>query len=632
MSEPLAIAQVVSAPWGSDDTAVGQARLIAAGLAARGHRVTVLAPARNATEAAEGRRAIQAARNDGANMLPEPDGEPLVIAVGEALPVAGSRRSLPTGTARLIGDLLEVAPFDVVHLHDPLPPSLAAIALRNSRALNLGHFHQPIPKIPAGDVGRRVGGAVLGRIDDCIADFEAAAVTVRASVPVGCETVARAALRSASGADGNETADVVIAQVIGSERGSLRNTLRALKRLPGEGWRAKIALTPGTPHPTAIAPAIRDRIEIVDLDGGGEAAFLHGADLVVVGGGASAVRPQALIEAVAAGAVPVASSLPVHEELLSDGALGPGFTPGDAETLAAQLRTLIEQPRRREAFVGAAEPLRSELKAERLVDEIERRCLALVARRHDTRAKPKIAARLADRPLIEVDLHMHTDHSHDCATPVEVLLTQARARGLGAIAVTDHNEVSGALEARAKASGIKVIVGEEVKTKNQGEVIGLFIEKRIPAGMSFEETLDAIHAQGGIAYVPHPFDRMHSVPDYEHLLACVDRIDALEVYNARVAIGEFNEEAARFAAKYRIPAGAGSDAHVAQGLGSVKIRMRDFDGPEEFLESLREADIVRSPSSLLFVQALKFVQTKATPSGARDAVKRRRVKRASRKS
>jgi predicted metal-dependent phosphoesterase TrpH len=227
---------------------------------------------------------------------------------------------------------------------------------------------------------------------------------------------------------------------------------------------------------------------------------------------------------------------------------------------------------------------------------------------------------------------MHTDHSYDCATPVEVLLAEAKARGLGAIAVTDHNEISGALEAREKASGIKVIVGEEVKTKDQGEVIGLFIEKLIPAGLSLAETLERIHEQGGIAYVPHPFDRLHSVPDYEHLLDSIDQIDAIEIHNARVAIGEFNEEAARFAAKYRIPAGAGSDAHVAQGLGSVRIKMRDFDGPQEFLESLREADITRRPGSLLYVQALKFIQNKATPANARKASARRRVRRASRKS
>jgi predicted metal-dependent phosphoesterase TrpH len=226
---------------------------------------------------------------------------------------------------------------------------------------------------------------------------------------------------------------------------------------------------------------------------------------------------------------------------------------------------------------------------------------------------------------------MHTDHSYDCATPVEVLLAEAKARGLGAIAVTDHNEISGALEAAEKATGIKVIVGEEVKTADQGEVIGLFIRRKIPRGMTLQETIDEIKRQGGVVYVPHPFDRMHAVPDYEHLLAVLDDVDAIEVFNPRVAISEFNEEAARFAAKYRVVAAAGSDAHVTQGLGSVRIRMRDFDGPEEFLESLRDADIVRNPASLLYVQALKFIQTKALPPAARKAARERRVRRVGRK-
>ncbi|MFN2466916.1 MAG: PHP-associated domain-containing protein, partial [Gaiellaceae bacterium] len=84
----------------------------------------------------------------------------------------------------------------------------------------------------------------------------------------------------------------------------------------------------------------------------------------------------------------------------------------------------------------------------------------------------------------------------------------------------------------------------------------------------------------------------------------------------------FNEEAARFAAKYRIVAGAGSDSHVAQGLGSVRIRMRDFEGPEEFLESLRAADIVRRHQSLLYVQALKFIQQRGSGRGARERADR----------
>ena len=113
-----------------------------------------------------------------------------------------------------------------------------------------------------------------------------------------------------------------------------------------------------------------------------------------------------------------------------------------------------------------------------------------------------------------------------------------------------------------------MIVAEEVKTAHEGEVIGLFIEEKIPRGMSLRETIDAIHAQGGLAYVPHPFDRLHAVPDYEHLLKVVEDIDVLEVFNARVAVRGFNEEAQRFADKYRIVAGAGSDSHVPQGLGT----------------------------------------------------------------
>ena len=268
--------------------------------------------------------------------------------------------------------------------------------------------------------------------------------------------------------------------------------------------------------------------------------------------------------------------------------------------------------------------------SEQTVDELERRYAELAARRHDPTGDPALRRRLARRPFVDVDLHMHTDHSHDCETPVEVLLAAAREAGLGAIAVTDHNEISGALEAREKARGgnVKVIVGEEVKTASQGEVIGLFIEEKIPRGMTLAQTVAEIKRQGGLVYVPHPFDRMHAVPDYEHLLPVLDDVDAIEVFNPRVAIGSFNEEASRFAAKYRIAAGAGSDSHVAQGLGSVRIRMRDFDGPREFLQSLRDAEITTKPTSLIYVQALKFLQTRARPPAARRAVRERRVRRA----
>jgi predicted metal-dependent phosphoesterase TrpH len=275
---------------------------------------------------------------------------------------------------------------------------------------------------------------------------------------------------------------------------------------------------------------------------------------------------------------------------------------------------------------------------DRAADELERIYIELAARRHSSDGDPALRRLLSTRRLIEVDLHMHTDHSYDCATPVEVLLATAREQGLGAIAVTDHNEVSGALEAQAQAlaaepglqAPLKVIVAEEVKTAGEGEVIGLFIKEKIPRGLSLKDTVAEIKRQGGLVYVPHPFDRMHSVPDYENLLKILDDVDAIEVFNPRVAISAFNDEAASFAAKYRIPAGAGSDSHVAQGLGSVRIQMHDFDGPQEFLQSLRDARILTRPSSLLYVQALKFLQTRATPRSARRASKARRLRRLNR--
>ncbi len=130
------------------------------------------------------------------------------------------------------------------------------------------------------------------------------------------------------------------------------------------------------------------------------------------------------------------------------------------------------------------------------------------------RRAPAAQTSSSDRDWIVVDLHMHTTWSHDCSIEVDDLLDHAEAEGLGAIAVTDHNVFGGALEAAAKARGRELIVipGEEVKTDGQGEVIGLFLSEQIPRGLSFAETIAAIRAQGGLVYLPHPFDRLHAIP------------------------------------------------------------------------------------------------------------------------
>jgi hypothetical protein len=628
-AEPFVIAQVTPYAWESGHEVNRGIQATSEQLAARGHRVTILAPTFS-----EGlvRRSRQEIRSG--DVLGAP-GEVRVLAVGEALPApAATRRraALPIDVTRTVEELLLTAPFDLCHVHEPFAPSMASVALRHSRALNVGTFHAPTERVVATQVARRLVDLVFGRLDARLASYAATAELMSRHFPGRYEVVppgADVAVRPDAPREGRR---VVIGFVDAEERGALRTFVRALRTLdPALDWEARV-LTARGPSPAAPLRAdLRDRVTF--LESGDEDALLAGADVVVAASDGALPAPGLVLRAIAAGAVPLASSLAVYEEVTGDGAHGLLFAARDAQTLGAQLTRLIAQPELRARLHAAGDEVRAAVRWDRVADHLEAVYSRTAARRHASAGRPEVARRLAGRKRIDVDLHMHTDHSGDCATPVEVLLATARDQGLGAIAVTDHNEISGALEAQAKAAeyGVKVIVAEEVKTASQGEVIGLFLTEKIPRGLSLQETIAEIRRQGGLVYVPHPFDRMHSVPDYEHLLAIVDDIDAIEVYNPRVAIGSFNEEAARFAAKYRIVAGAGSDSHVAQGLGSVRVRMPDFDGPEEFLEALRAAEIRTKPSSLLYVQALKFLETKATPPGARRARRERRVRRATRK-
>ncbi|MFL5816000.1 MAG: CehA/McbA family metallohydrolase [Conexibacter sp.] len=640
MPARLAIAQVTPYAWEVPHEVNRAVARTAEELTRRGHRVVVIAPSTSSALVRESRKGIHAARERPEALLEPLESNPArpyrVLGVGEVLPFSASRRrvaSLPIDVARTIEQALAIAPLDLVHLHEPFAPSAASAALRHSRALNVGTFHAPTERVLSTQVARRVVELFLGRLDARIASYDATRDLLQRWFPGDCRVILPGADAPEGGEMRADDGPVEIALIADEDRAAVRTFVRALRRMPLDGdWRATVWSRRATQGAGPLRAELRERIAFVGPDDCDEDALLARADLVVRASSGVAPAPGGLARALAAGCVPIAARLPVYEELVGDGEHGLLFEPGDADTLAAQLARLVADPALRAQLRAAADPLRETLRWSRVVDELEDVYAGLVAKRHDGRGDRALRAKVAKRRRIDVDLHMHTDHSSDCATPVEVLLATAKARGLGAIAVTDHNVISGAFEAEAKASGIKVIVGEEVKTADQGEVIGLFLRELIPRGLTLQETIAEIKRQGGVVYVPHPFDRMHAVPDYEHLMAVLDDVDAIEVFNPRVAIQEFNEEAARFAAKYRIPAGAGSDAHVAQGLGSVRIRMPDFDGPEEFMEALREADIVRTPASLLYVQALKFLQTRAVPRGARAASKERRVRRAARKS
>jgi len=623
--ERLAIAQVTPFAWEASNEVNDYVASVSDQLAQRGHRVLIIAPSESSELVRDSRRAIRAQREA---LLERADVAPLVLGVGEVLPFSPTRRraaSLPVDVARTIEETLTALPLDFVHVHEPFAPSASSVALRHSHALNVGSFHAPTERILSTQLARPLSRLLFGRLDARTASYGVTRDLMQRFFPAEYRVLTPGADIEPRRGDRD---GVQVVMILEEERASLRAFLRALRAVPRElDWGATVFTTRSLGAAASLSRELRERVRFLDSRETTSAQALADADVVVLASEGIRPAPGILLQALAAGVVPVCSRLPAYEELLSDGERGLVFEPGDAQTLALQLVRAITTPQLRERARRGAAELKPRFSWARVADELEQIYGVLADRRHRAPGDGLLLARRSSRPLIDVDLHMHTDHSYDCATPVEVLLAEARSRGLGAIAITDHNEISGALEARAQANGIKVIVAEEVKTANQGEVIGLFIEEKIPRGMTLQATIAEIKRQGGLVYVPHPFDRLHSVPDYEHLLDVLDEVDAIEVFNPRIAITEFNDEAVRFAAKYRIPAGAGSDAHVPQGLGSVRIRMRDFDGPEEFLESLRDADIVRNPASLFYVQALKFLQTRALPEAARRASRDRRVRR-----
>jgi predicted metal-dependent phosphoesterase TrpH/glycosyltransferase involved in cell wall biosynthesis len=613
--EKFSIAQVTPYAWEEHHEVNRFVERLSDELCGRGHRVVVIAPSESRRLVRDSRALIKRCREDPECVFAD-SGCAQVLAVGQSvLGRRGGSVSVPIDVSRTIESLLDDAPFDFVHVHEPFAPSASSAALRHSRALNVGTFHAATERVLSTQVARRFVELFFGRLDARTASFRATRDLVCRHfpgeydvIPPGADLVERPPRAE------REIVDIFYS--VEEERTGLRLFLRALRKLPAHlPWHATVwSRLPTDLGSVTLPRALRERVTFAGPRDGSEAQHLARADVAVAASAGTSPAPHYVLRAIAGGAVPVAARLPVYEEALDEGERGLLFEPRDADTLSAQLQRLIADEALRERLHDRVRAAHDDLEWSRTAERFEEVYRRVAARRHSPDGAPAVRKRLGSRGHIHVDLHMHTDHSHDCATPVDVLLDSAKAAGLGAIAVTDHNEISGALEAAERADGIKVIVAEEVKTADQGEVIGLFIKEKIARGMTLDETIAEIRRQGGLVYVPHPFDRMHSVPDYEHMLDIVEQIDAIEVFNPRVAISSFNEEAARFAAKYRIVAGAGSDSHVAQGLGSVKIKMRDFDGPEEFLESLREADIIRRKQSLLYVQALKFIQTKG-PKG-----------------
>jgi predicted metal-dependent phosphoesterase TrpH len=196
--------------------------------------------------------------------------------------------------------------------------------------------------------------------------------------------------------------------------------------------------------------------------------------------------------------------------------------------------------------------------------------------------------------MLRVDLHLHSNFSHDGQSTLQALIERSHECGLDRIALTDHNTVEGALDLARMAPEL-AIVGEEVKTR-EGEVIGLFITEQLPPYLTPEKVMDLIHGMGGLTYLPHPLDRRRANFRPERVVELADCIDIIETYNPWCDAAA-NAAAAKLAADLDKVVATGSDSHSARELGRSWMEIEEYEGPAEFLDRLRHARHVVTASS-----------------------------------
>ena len=545
---------------------------VARALRERGHDVVVLAPSLRSSELLAGRRALQAGELEG------------VVAVSRAVPVSPrSAVAIPVGVRANVATALRRGDFDVVHGFDPGVAGLAYQALLEAERTTVATFVDPerLGYPPR----RNQRDRLLARIDRLLATSQDVADRAAARFP-GAYAVLPAGV-DLERFTPSEKRRVIVIETSAGGLPVVRAALRALRSL--DGWEAILLRTARLAMRPSIPLGLRDRVHIrTAVRGDARAELLASAAIVVPSpDGLRRLRDEA---AAAGCALVEPPGVEAQPELATAAVLRFAEDEAARERDARTRRAAVET----ETFDTVADEL------ERIY--VEARGRRRASRRHETEP-------LADRGWIVADLHMHTNWSHDCSIEPTALVDHAESEGLGAIAVTDHNVFGGALETveLSRNRPLVVIPGEEVKTDRDGEVIGLFLREEIPRGMSFADTVAAIREQEGVVYVPHPFDRMHAIPSPATLHRHLPEIDVLETYNARLLFDAYNDEALRFARKYGLLQGAGSDAHVLPGVGTGGLRMRRFDGPEEFLLSLRTATVLRRPKSLAYLQSLKWV-------------------------
>lgn len=185
-----------------------------------------------------------------------------------------------------------------------------------------------------------------------------------------------------------------------------------------------------------------------------------------------------------------------------------------------------------------------------------------------------------------MDLHTHTHHSPDATLSPAELVERALEAGLDRVAITDHNTLDGALEARLRYRD-HVIVGEEIDCRCGLDIIGLFLTERIPPRLRLEEVVERIRDQGGVVYAPHPFAYAWRAGWYGARALRV--ADMVEGFNSRAFFPPWNRRATEAARATGVPVGAGTDAHFPWEIGRAYTEMPAFDDAREFLAAAHAA-------------------------------------------
>ena len=211
--------------------------------------------------------------------------------------------------------------------------------------------------------------------------------------------------------------------------------------------------------------------------------------------------------------------------------------------------------------------------------------------------------------MLKADLHIHTEYSMDCNTPLEKIIARCLDIGINCITIADHGTIEGALKMQSIAP-FPVIVAEEILTSS-GEIMGVFLKKGIPSGSSIEQAISRIKAQGGLVCIPHPFDTLsRSALGGKTLEELAEQIDFIEIFNSRSIVRQPSIGARTFADKYSIPVSAGSDAHTIGEIGKAYVEMPEFNGKDEFLNALRKGKILGRRTTPLIHLATAWAKLK----------------------